>query len=132
MVTEFTEAGRQKERDDVKYEKDAALTCSVCRTEGVHELLYLSQHLGASRCGNCGHLGTYSAHLRADYIEDLAERFCMLPWKLAAEAISHPNSPLQWPARALRKPFKILQEIDRVEAFEHDRQHLLFSATKDV
>ena len=114
----------------MKFDRDAVLTCAACRVEGSHELLYLSEHLRGSRCGNCGYTGIYSAHLRADYAVDLAERFFMLPWKLAGEAIRSPDRPLQWPIKALRKPFKILQEIDRVEAFEHDRQRLRVSPAR--
>ena len=116
----------------MKFESAAVLTCSVCRTEGFHELLYLSEHLRASRCANCGHAGFYSAHLRVDYAVDLAERFFMLPWKLAGEAIRRPGKPLRWPAKALRKPFKILQEIDRVEAFEHARRRPQLPTVKGV
>ncbi len=38
----------------MKVERDAILTCSACGVEGSHELLYLSEHLCASRCVNCG------------------------------------------------------------------------------
>ena len=106
----------------MKFDRDVTLACGVCGEEGLHELLYLSEHLRASRCGSCGHAGVYSSDLRADYAADLAGRFLMLPRKFAGEAARHPIRLLWWPIKALRKPLKILREIDRVEDLRHDRQ----------
>jgi hypothetical protein len=33
----------------LKVERDAILTCSTCGVDGPHELLYLAEHLCASR-----------------------------------------------------------------------------------
>ncbi len=107
----------------MKFDRDVTLACGVCGEEGLHELLYLSEHLRASRCGSCGHAGVYSSDLHADYAADLAGRFLMLPRKFAGEAARHPIRLLWWPIKALRKPLKILREIDRVETFGHGREH---------
>lgn len=124
LQTGLADSDKHGRSTGVKFYGDAMLTCVVCNEEGLHELLYLSEHLRASRCGNCGHAGIYSSHLRADYAADLAGRFVMLPRKLAIEALSHPGRPLRWPIKALHKPFKLLQEIGQVETFEHDREHV--------
>jgi hypothetical protein len=103
-------------------EREAILTCSACRVEGPHELLYLSNHLRASRCRNCGATRVYSEHIYADYARDVAERTARLPLKLAVDAVRRPLGVLGWPVKALRKPFGILEEMNQVYAFEQSRR----------
>jgi hypothetical protein len=50
----------------MKVESDIVLTCSVCRAEGPHKLLYLSQRLRASEYMNCGSTKIYSGHIYAE------------------------------------------------------------------
>ncbi len=63
----------------MKVESDIVLTCSVCRAESPHKLLYLSQRLRASECMNCGTTRIYSGHIYAEYARDLTERVAWLP-----------------------------------------------------
>jgi hypothetical protein len=104
----------------VKVEKDAILTCSECGVEGSHELLYLSEHLCASRCINCGATHVYSGHIYAEYARDLAERTSRLPGRFAGEML-HPTEVVKWPFKALRKPFGLLREVSQVTIFERSR-----------
>jgi len=102
----------------VKLENDAILTCSVCGVEGPHKLLYLSEHLRASECMNCGATRTYSGHIYAEYARDLSERIARLPLRLAGEAASSPTAVLLWPAKAFLKPLGLAKEVNEVAAFE--------------
>lgn len=99
-------------------ENDALLTCSTCGVEGPHRLLYLSRHLRASECANCGATGAYSSHIYTEYAEDLAGRMVRLPLKLAGEATRSPATVLLWPAKAICKPFGLAREVSQVAAFE--------------
>ena len=105
----------------MKVEKDAILTCSDCGVEGPHELLYLSEHLCASRCVNCGATHVYSGHIYAEYARDLAERTALLPGKVAGEML-HPTEVVKWPFKALRKPFGLIREVSQVTSFEQSRR----------
>jgi hypothetical protein len=105
----------------LKVERDAILTCSVCGVEGPHELLYLSEHLCASRCVNCGATSVYSEHIYSEYARDLAERTTHLPARVAGDALRHPTQIVMWPIKALRKPFGLLREVTQVTAFEQSR-----------
>jgi hypothetical protein len=106
----------------LKVERDAILTCSTCGVEGPHELLYLSEHLRASRCVNCGKTQTYSGHIYVEYARDLAERTGRLPGKFAREVVKLPASVIGWPFKAVRKPFRLLKEVDQVTSFERSRR----------
>jgi hypothetical protein len=106
----------------LKVERDAILTCSTCGVEGPHELLYLSEHLCASRCVNCGKTQIYSGHIYAEYAKDLAERTSRLPGRFAREAFRLPMGVMGWPVKALRKPFRLLKEVDQVTSFERSRR----------
>lgn len=106
----------------MKVERDAVLTCSVCGVEGPHELLYLSEHLRASRCANCGATQVYSGHIYADYARDLAERTARLPLRLTEDAVRRPTSLLSLPIKAIRKPVGLLKEVNLVAAFERSRR----------
>ncbi len=105
----------------MKVEKDAILTCSECGVEGPHELLYLSEHLCASRCINCGATHVYSDHVYAEDARDLAERTSRLPGKFAGEMF-HPTEVVKWPFKALRKPFGLIKEVGQVTTFEQSRR----------
>jgi hypothetical protein len=105
----------------LKVERDAILTCSVCGVEGPHELLYLSEHLCASRCVNCGTTSVYSDHIYSEYARDLAERTTHLPVRVAGDVLRHPTEIVKWPFKALRKPFGLLREVNQVTAFEQSR-----------
>jgi hypothetical protein len=102
----------------MKLEADAILTCTACGFEGSHELLYLSDHLCASRCAHCGKTRTYSGHIYSEYARDLADRTAHLPLRLAGEALRRPFGVFGWPTKALRKPLGLLSEIARVNSFE--------------
>ncbi|TCJ18903.1 hypothetical protein E0L93_05225 [Rubrobacter taiwanensis] len=116
----------------MRVEEDAILTCSTCGVEGEHELLYLSDHLRASRCRSCGATGVYSPHIYADYARDVAERTARLPMRLAGEAIRRPTHLLLWPWKALRKPFGLLDEVGRVYTFDRDRRCRTRAAVRRV
>lgn len=105
----------------MKVERDATLTCSSCGIEGTHELLYLSSHLCASRCGNCGYTQVYSDHIYTEYARDLADRTSRLPAKFAGEML-HPAEVVKWPFKALGKPFGLFKEVTQVTNFEHSRR----------
>ncbi len=107
----------------MKVESDIALTCSVCRAEGPHKLLYLSQRLRASECMNCGTTRIYSGHIYAEYARDLTERVAWLPFRLAGEAARSPTAMLLWPAKAFRELFELAKEMNQVAAFERRRHH---------
>ncbi len=106
----------------MKVERHAILTCSACGVEGQHELLYLSKHLSASRCANCGETQIYSGDIYAEYARDLAERTGRLPVRFFGEALHHPVGLASWPFKALRKPYGLLREIVQVSDFEHSRR----------
>lgn len=106
----------------MKVEKDAVLTCSACGVEGPHELLYLSEHLCASRCVNCGKTQVYSGHIYTEYARDLFERTGRLPGRFAGEVLRHPASVVTWPFKALGKPFGLVREVDLVATFERSRR----------
>lgn len=97
----------------MKVEKDAVLTCTVCGTEGPHRLIYLSDHLYGSGCETCGATRAYSpaGHLYSAYTMDLAQRSARLPLGLARRALEDPADVLRWPAKGIRKPFGILNEV---------------------
>ncbi|MGH3086482.1 MAG: hypothetical protein ACRDSJ_04095 [Rubrobacteraceae bacterium] len=106
----------------MKVEKNAVLTCSECGAEGEHELLYLSGHLCASRCVNCGGTHVYSGHIYTEYVQDVAERTWRLPGKFAGEVARNPFGVVRWPIKAVRKPFGLIKEISQVTAFERGRR----------
>ncbi len=105
----------------MKVEKDAILTCSACGVEGPHELLYLSGHLCASRCLNCGKTQVYSGHIYTEYVQDVAERTTQLPGKFAGEVMRNPVAIARWPFKMIRKPFGLLREINQINTFERNR-----------
>ncbi len=108
----------------MKVDKDAILTCTVCGVEGLHRLIYLSEHLYGSGCETCGATRVYSSsgHLYTAYAIDLAQRSVGLPLGLARRALENPTDVLRWPTKGIRKPFAILNEVAQVVAFEH-RMH---------
>jgi predicted RNA-binding Zn-ribbon protein involved in translation (DUF1610 family) len=106
----------------LKVENDAVLTCSSCGVEGPHELLYLSEHLCASRCANCGKTQVYSGHIYAEYARDLFERTGRYPGKFAGEVLRHPTRLMTWPFRALGKPLGVMREVGQVTSFERSRR----------
>ncbi len=101
----------------MKVERDAILTCSACGIEGPHELLYLSEHLSASRCVSCGKTQVYSGEIYSQYARDLIERAGRLPRKFVKEAIKHPTRVIARPFKALRKPYTLIKEVDQVTTF---------------
>jgi hypothetical protein len=105
----------------LKVDNDAILTCSECGIDGPHELLYLSEHLCASRCVNCGATHVYSGHIYAEYARDLAGRTSRLPGRFAGEMF-HPTELVKWPFKALRKPFGLIREMSQVTTFEQSRR----------
>lgn len=105
----------------MKIEKDAILTCSACGVEGSHELLYLSEHLAASKCSNCGTTLIYSGHIYTEYARDLAERTTRLPRRFLDDALHHPVRAVGWPIKALRKPYGLLKEFGQISSFERSR-----------
>jgi hypothetical protein len=106
----------------LKVDQDAILTCSTCGVEGPHELLYLSEHLRASRCANCDVTRVYSGHIYVEYAKDLAERTARLPLRLAEDVVRRPTSLLWLPIKALRKPAGLLSEVNLVADFKRDRR----------
>lgn len=106
----------------LKVESEAILTCSKCGIEGHHELLYLSEHLCASRCVNCQQTHVYSGHIYTEYARDLAERTSALPFRFAGHVLRYPGRFAKWPFKALRKPFSLLKEVTQVTGFERSRR----------
>jgi len=106
----------------LKVETDAILVCSNCGVEGEHELLYLSDHLRASRCRNCGSTLRFSEHVYAEYAWDVAGRTARLPRRFVGDVFRGPSWVVTWPVRALRKPFSIARELSQVTAFEPRRR----------
>ena len=106
----------------MKVEKDAILTCSHCGVDGPHELLYLSEHLCASRCTNCGTTHIYSGHIYAEYAKDLAERTSHLPGRFVGDTLRHPTELVKLPFKAVLKPFGLIKEVGQVTAFELSRR----------
>lgn len=102
----------------MKVESDAILTCMACGVEGSHELLYLSEHMCASRCANCGHAVVYSHNLYADYARDLAERTSRLPINLASRVLRKPIDIMKWPFKVANKPLGLLKELNYVSVLE--------------
>lgn len=102
----------------MKVENEAILTCPNCRAEGRHQLLYLSNRLRASLCDNCGYTQMFSGHIYAEYARDVTARATSLPRRMAGQAIRHPLRVFGWPAKALRKPFGLLNEVGKVTDFE--------------
>ncbi len=98
----------------MKIEHDAILTCAACGVEGPHELLYLSEHMRASRCANCGFTAVYSENLYADYARDLAQRTSRFPINLASQAFKRPTTVFSWPFKAATKPIGLLKELSYV------------------
>lgn len=97
--------------------REVVLTCSVCGTEGPHELLYLSGDVAASRCATCGTTLAFLPDLRMCYAGDIAVRAARLPRRFVGEAATRPLRLLLWPAKALRKPFRLLREMEEIAAF---------------
>jgi hypothetical protein len=104
----------------LKVERDAILTCSTCGVDGPHELLYLSEHLRASRCANCDTTRVYSGHIYVEYAKDLAERTARLPLRLAEDVVRRPTSLLGLPIKFVFKPAGLLNEMNLVAAFERN------------
>lgn len=111
----------QDGRRELKLESEADLTCSACGVEGPHELLYLSEHLRASRCANCGKIHRFAGSIYAEYARDLAERTTRLPYRFVRQTLGHPLTIFGLPAKVLRKPFGLLREVGQVSAFERRR-----------
>jgi hypothetical protein len=101
----------------LKVDKDAILTCSECGAEGLHELLYLSEHLCASGCINGGATHVFSGHIYAEYAKDLAERTSRLPGRFAGKMF-HPTEVVKWPSKALG----LIKEVGQVTTFEQSRR----------
>ena len=116
----------------MKVETDAILVCSSCGVEGEHELLYLSDHLRASRCGNCGSTLRFSEHVYAEYAWDVAGRTASLPRRFVGDVFRGPSWVVTWPVKALRKPFSIVREIGQVTAFEPRRRFPRLIRHKDA
>ncbi len=106
----------------MKVETDAILVCSSCGTEAEHELLYLADHLRASRCCNCGATMRFSEHVYADYAWDVAGRTARLPRRFVGDVFRSPSWIVTYPVRALRKPFSLFREISQVTAFDRRRR----------
>ena len=106
----------------MKVETDAILTCSACGVEGPHELVYLSEHLCASRCVNCGKTQVYSSHIYTEYARDLAARTVQIPGRVAGEVFHRSAEVAKWPFKALRKPFGLLREVSQITTFERSRR----------
>lgn len=102
----------------MKVENDAVLTCLSCGIEGPHELLYLSEHLRASRCANCGKTQVYSGHIYTEYAYDLAERAARLPLTVGKDAAGIPIRLLNLPLKVVRKPYRLLREVAVVTSFK--------------
>lgn len=102
----------------MKVDNDAILTCGSCGIEGPHELLYLSEHLCASRCANCVKTQVYSGHIYTEYARDLVRRTTTFPARFAGEMLRHPTHIVRWPFKALRKPLVLLHEMTQVTSFE--------------
>jgi hypothetical protein len=116
----------------LKVETDAILVCSSCGVEGEHELLYLSDHLRASRCKNCGSTLRFSEHVYAEYAWDVAGRTASIPRRFVGDVFRGPSWIVTYPVRALRKPFSLFREISQVTDFERKRRFRRAVRRKDA
>jgi len=107
----------------VKIEPDVELVCSVCGVEGPHRLLYLSDHVRSSQCGNCGAVQMFTGRLYADYARDVLERGFRLPCNLAGRALRNPLAVFGWPVKGAKKPFGLLWELDQVVTLDRIHRH---------
>lgn len=94
------------------------LICASCGQQTEHELLSLSRHLRASRCTACGYVVVFSSDLKWDYAQDFIDRVKRLPDRFQRELAADPRLLAYWPYKAIRKPFKILRELERVSDFD--------------
>ena len=107
----------------MKLDREAVLTCSACGVEGPHELLYLSEHLCASRCANCGKNQVFTGHIYAEYARDLAERTAgLLTSRFVGDVFKRPTQVFRYPFKAVGKPFQLLREVSQVTDFERRRR----------
>ena len=106
----------------MKLDREAVLTCSACGVEGPHELLYLSEHLCASRCMSCGKNQVFTGHIYADYARDLAERTAGLTGRFVGDVFKRPTQVFRYPFKAAIKPFQLAREVTQVTAFERGRR----------
>jgi hypothetical protein len=102
----------------VKIDPDGVLVCTTCGVEGSHSLLYLSDHVRASRCENCGAVRMFTAQLYADYVRDVAERGLRLPRNLAGRVLGNPLEVLGWPVKIVKKSCGLLRELDQVATLD--------------
>ena len=107
----------------MKIEPDAELVCGACGVEGPHELLYLSDHVRSSQCGNCGAVRMFTSRLYTDYARDVAQRGLRLPCNLAGRVLKNPLEVLGWPAKGVKKPFVLLRELDQVATLGRIHRH---------
>jgi hypothetical protein len=105
----------------LKLDSEAFLTCSACGVEGAHELLYLSEHLCASRCANCGKTHVFTGHIYADYAKDLAGRTAGLTGRVFGDVLKRPTSVFGYPFKVAAKPFQLVKEVTQLTAFERGR-----------
>jgi hypothetical protein len=107
----------------VKIEPDAVLVCTTCGVEGSHTLLYLSDHVRASRCENCEAVRRFTDQLYADYARDVAERGLRLPCALAGRVLGNPLEVIGWPIKIVKKPLGLLRELDQVATLDRVYRH---------
>lgn len=107
----------------MKIEPDAVLVCTTCGVEGPHKLLYLSDRLRASQCGNCGVVLKFTSHLYADYAIDVAKRGIRLPFGLLGRALRNPLEVFGWPVKGVKKPFGLLRELGQVATLDWVYSH---------
>ena len=105
----------------MKLDSEAFLTCSACGVEGAHELLYLSEHLCASRCANCGKTHVFTGHIYADYAKDLVGRTAGLTGRFLGDVLKRPTAVFGYPFKVAAKPFQLVKEVTQVTAFERGR-----------
>ena len=106
----------------MKLDREAVLTCSACGVEGPHELLYLSEHLCASRCVNCARTQVFTGHIYADYARDLAGRTAGLTGRFVGDVVKRPTEVFRYPFKAVGKPFQLLREVTQVTDFGRRRR----------
>lgn len=107
----------------MKIETDVVLVCTTCGVEGAHGLLYLSDHVRASRCENCGAVRMFTGRLYTDYARDVVERGLCLPCNLAGRVLGNPLEVLGWPIKIVKKPFGLLRELGQVATLDRVYRH---------
>ena len=91
----------------------ATLECTHCKTETLHELVYVGRLLASTTCTVCKTKVEHEADdLRVAYVKDLEHRIKTKPFRLWRRFWRNPTQTVtQFPGKALKQPRKFWAEI---------------------